>query len=121
MTHLPDPRGSIFVSQRPWGRFEQFTLNEPTTVKIVTVDPGHRLSLQTHEYRGEFWQVLAGPLDVTVDGDSWVARTGDKVWVPPGSTHRMGNSGAVSARVLEIGYGDFDEADIPRLEDDYRR
>ena len=121
MTHLPDPRGSIFVSQRPWGRFEQLTLNEPTTVKIVTVDPGHRLSLQTHEYRGEFWQVLDGPLDVTVDGDSWVARTGDKVWVPPGSTHRMGNSGTAPVRVLEIGYGDFDEADITRLEDDYRR
>lgn len=121
MSHLPDPRGSIFVSQRPWGRFEQFTLNEPTTVKIVTVDPGHRLSLQTHERRGEFWQVLDGPLDVTVDGDSWAAQTGDKVWVPPGSTHRMGNSGVASARVLEIGYGDFDEADITRLEDDYRR
>ncbi|MGO1167057.1 MAG: phosphomannose isomerase type II C-terminal cupin domain [Janibacter sp.] len=121
MSNLPDPRGSIFVSERPWGRFEQFTLNEPTTVKIVTVEPGHRLSLQTHEHRGEFWQVLDGPLDVTVGDDSWAAQTGDKVWVAPGTTHRMGNSGDASARVLEIGYGDFDEGDIVRLQDDYRR
>lgn len=121
MSNLPDPRGSIVVSHRPWGRFEQFTSNEPTTVKVVTVEPGHRLSLQTHEHRGEFWQVLDGPLDVTVDNASWAAQTGEKVWVPPGAVHRMGNSGTTPARVLEIGYGDFDEADIVRLEDDYRR
>lgn len=121
MSDLPDPRRSIFVSQRPWGRFEQFTSNEPTTVKVVTVEPGHRLSLQTHEHRGEFWQVLDGPLDVTVDDESWSAQAGEKVWVPPGAVHRMGNSGDAPARVLEIGYGDFDEADIVRLDDDYRR
>lgn len=121
MSTPSDPRESIFVSERPWGNFEQFTLNETTTVKIVTVEPGHRLSLQTHEHRGEFWQVLDGPLDVTVDGESRTVETGGKVWVPPGATHRMGNSGTAPARVLEIGYGDFDEADIVRLDDDYRR
>ncbi|WP_338749951.1 phosphomannose isomerase type II C-terminal cupin domain [Janibacter alittae] len=121
MSNLPDPRRSIFVSERPWGRFEQFTSNQTTTVKIVTVAPGHRLSLQTHEYRGEFWQVLDGPLDVTVGDRSWTAGTGEKVWVPPGAVHRMGNSGDAPARILEIGFGDFDESDIVRLEDDYRR
>ena len=33
----------------------------------------------------------------------------------------MGNSAEVPGRVLEVGYGEFDEADIVRLEDDYQR
>ena len=46
-----DRREDVSVVERPWGRFEQFTLNEPTTVKTITVEPGHRLSLQRHEHR----------------------------------------------------------------------
>ena len=39
----------VFVSERPWGQFQQFVSNEVVTVKIITVDPGQRLSLQTHK------------------------------------------------------------------------
>ena len=34
--------------ERPWGNFERFTLNEKATVKIVTVNEGESISLQTH-------------------------------------------------------------------------
>ncbi|WP_114203354.1 phosphomannose isomerase type II C-terminal cupin domain [Janibacter anophelis] len=121
MSSLPDPREGMFVSERPWGSFQQFTLNEPTTVKIITVDPGQRLSLQTHELRAEFWQVLDGPIDITVGERTWSAQPGEQVWVEQGAVHRMGNSSDRPGRVLEIGYGDFDEGDIVRLEDDYQR
>lgn len=121
MSEMNDPREAMFVSERPWGSFEQLTLNEATTVKIITVAPGQRLSLQTHEHRSELWQVLDGPLDVTVGEQTWSAQPGEKVWVPQGAQHRMGNSGGVPGRVLEIGYGHFDEGDIVRLEDDYSR
>jgi hypothetical protein len=33
----------------------------------------------------------------------------------------MGNSGDRAGRLLEVGFGHFDEADIERLEDDYVR
>ena len=121
VTDRPDPRGSMFVSERPWGGFQQLTANEATTVKIITVDPGERLSLQRHERRAEFWQVLDGHLDVTVDDRAWSVETGEQVWVPTGAVHRMGNSSTRPGRVLEIGYGEFDEQDIVRLEDDYQR
>lgn len=121
MTDLPDPRGEIITSERPWGRFQQFTTNESTTVKIITVDPGERLSLQTHRLRAEFWQVLDGPLVVTVGDESWSAEAGERVWVPRGAVHRLGNPGSAPARVLEISFGEFVEDDIHRLEDDYRR
>lgn len=121
MNSLPDPRQAMFSSSRPWGNFQQFTLNEATTVKIITVDPGARLSLQTHEQRAEFWQVLDGSIDVTVGEETWSAQPGEQIWVTQGSVHRMGNSSNRPGRILEIGYGVFDEDDIVRLEDDYQR
>lgn len=116
-----DRTQDIFVVERPWGRFQQFATNEPVTVKIITVEPGHRLSLQRHGHRAEMWLVLDGPVDVTVHGRSWSAEPGESVWVPEGATHRLGNSGGRTARLLELAFGDFDEADIERLQDDYAR
>ena len=116
-----NPTDDVFVVQRPWGDFRQFVSNETVTVKIITVSPGQRLSLQRHQHRGEMWQVLDVPIDITVDGRQWVAAAGDTVWVPRGSAHRMGNSGTEPGRLLEVGFGRFDESDIERLKDDYAR
>ena len=118
---MADPRDGIFTQQRPWGQFQQFVSNETVTVKIITVQPGHRLSLQRHQHRGEMWQVLDVPIDITVDDRQWTAGAGDTVWVPHGAIHRMGNSGTEPGRLLEVGFGHFDESDIERLEDDYAR
>ena len=128
-THTPDdyvlgdrdPTDDIFVAERPWGTFQQFVSNEQVTVKIITVEPSHRLSLQRHNHRGEMWQVLDVPIDITVDDQTWTAEVGETVWVPRGSTHRMGNSGSQPGRLLEVAFGHFDEGDIERLQDDYAR
>jgi mannose-1-phosphate guanylyltransferase/mannose-6-phosphate isomerase len=127
--HTPDdydfghrnPTRDIFVAERPWGTFQQFVSNEQVTVKIITVQPGHRLSLQRHDHRGEMWQVLDVPIDITVDDREWTAQPGETVWVPRGALHRMGNSGERSGRLLEVAFGHFDEADIERIQDDYAR
>ena len=116
-----NPVREVFVAQRPWGEFQQFVSDETVTVKIITVEPGHRLSLQRHELRGEMWQVLDVPIDVTVDERQWQAQPGESVWVPRGATHRMGNSGTTAGRLLEVAFGLFDEGDIERLDDDYAR
>lgn len=118
---IRNPTADIFVAERPWGEFQQFVSNEQVTVKIITVQPGHRLSLQKHDHRGEMWQVLDVPIDITVDDTSWQAQPGETVWVPRGSTHRMGNSGERPGRLLEVAFGFFDESDIKRLSDDYAR
>jgi mannose-6-phosphate isomerase len=110
-----------FVAVRPWGQFQQFVQNERVTVKIITVQPGHRLSLQKHGNRDEMWQVLDTPIFVEVDGRAWDARVGEIVWVAAGAEHRMTNHAGQPGRLLEIAFGDFDEADIVRIEDDYAR
>ncbi|WP_137121720.1 phosphomannose isomerase type II C-terminal cupin domain [Segeticoccus rhizosphaerae] len=118
---MTDRTADVFVAERPWGEFQQFVSNERVTVKIITVQPGHRLSLQTHGHRDEMWQVLDVPIDVEIDGRAWSAGPGERVWAGQGSRHRMGNSGSRPGRVLEIAFGDFDESDIERIEDDYAR
>jgi mannose-6-phosphate isomerase-like protein (cupin superfamily) len=120
--HADRDRGAdVFTETRPWGDFQQLSCNEPTTVKVITVLPGHRLSLQSHRLRGELWRVLDVPMDITVGERTWSAQPGELVWVPTGAVHRMGNSGQVPARILEVGFGRFDENDIERIEDDYTR
>lgn len=116
-----NPVEDIFVAQRPWGQFQQFVSNEQVTVKIITVLPGHRLSLQHHSHRGEMWQVLDVPIDIQCGERSWQAQPGETIWVAHGAVHRMGNSGTAAGRILEVAFGHFDEDDIVRLEDDYTR
>ena len=118
---VSDPRGDVVVEARPWGEFCRLSHNRRVTVKSITIEPGHRLSLQRHSSRGELWQILDAPLHVTVEQRSWLAQSGELVWVPPRAVHRLTNKGGSRARVLEISFGDFDEEDIERLEDDYAR
>jgi mannose-6-phosphate isomerase len=122
---VPEQRRShaddIFVAERPWGQFQQFVENARVTVKVITVRPGCRLSLQKHGHRDEMWQVLDTPIYVEVDGREWTAQVGEVVWVPSGAEHRITNRSERPGRLLEIAFGDFDESDIVRIEDDYAR
>lgn len=112
---------AVFTVERPWGNFEQFLSNAVGTVKVITVAPKQRLSLQRHQLRDELWCILDGPIDITLNDRSWQAQADELVWVPRTTVHRMGNSGQVRARVLEVAFGTFDEDDIERLDDDYQR
>ncbi|MGB5953640.1 MAG: phosphomannose isomerase type II C-terminal cupin domain [Ornithinimicrobium sp.] len=121
-TH-PEPGrlDAVTTTRAPWGSYSRYVANEPVTVKVITVLPGHRLSLQRHNQRAELWQVLDGPMDVVVDDQHWQAASGEMVWVPLGSAHRVANPGPEPARFLEIAFGEFAEDDIERLQDDYNR
>jgi mannose-6-phosphate isomerase-like protein (cupin superfamily) len=109
------------VTRRPWGRFTTYIANgDGVTVKTIIVDPNHRLSLQYHSKRSERWICLAGEATVEINGRKRVLRPDQEVMVPLGAKHRLG-AGPKGAKVLEIVQGEFSEADIVRLEDDYRR
>lgn len=105
---------------RPWGNFERFTLNEQSTVKIITVNPGEEFSLQQHERRDEYWRILSGSGSVTVGDNKTEAKPGDDFFVARGIKHRAA-AGPEALVFLEISLGDFDEHDIIRLEDRYGR
>ncbi len=106
--------------QRPWGDFERFTLNEKTTVKIITVKAGEAFSLQTHEKRDEFWRVLRGSGVIRLGEKDHEAHEGDVFFSPRHTMHRA-TGGPDGLTFLEIAFGEFDENDIKRFEDRYGR
>ena len=109
-----------FNDKRPWGSEEIFTLNEKSSVKILTFKPGKRNSLQYHHNRTEFWRFLDNSAKVTVGKRTFKVKNGSEVLVPKRANHRI-HALSKPVRVLEISFGDFDEADIVRVEDDYGR
>jgi mannose-6-phosphate isomerase len=115
-----DLRARIVDDERPWGRFRRYTHNEPTTVKLITVEPGQELSLQRHQHRDELWVILDPGLRVRVGDTTTVAVAGDEFLIPRGTSHRV-TGGERPARFLEVAFGRFDEDDIERLEDRYGR
>jgi len=106
--------------KRPWGHFERFTLNEPCTVKLVYLDGDKRLSLQYHNNRAEFWKVVKGPVKVQLGDDVKLLQTGETITIPKKAVHRLMGAGQ-EATILEISTGEFEESDIVRLDDDYKR
>jgi mannose-6-phosphate isomerase-like protein (cupin superfamily) len=105
---------------RPWGMFRRFTKNIPSTVKILTVKPNERLSLQSHTRRAEFWHVVKGSGSFELDGQIIPAGEGSEQYIPIGSKHRI-SSGENGLEFLEISLGDFDEEDEVKYEDKYGR
>jgi mannose-6-phosphate isomerase-like protein (cupin superfamily) len=116
MENLPHYEKDI----RPWGQFERFTKDEKSTVKLLVVNPGEKLSLQTHEKRDEFWRVISGYGTLTVGNSAKEAHAGEDFYIEKGVEHRI-EAGKEGITVLEIAFGDFDEADIKRIDDIYGR
>lgn len=109
-----------YKEKRPWGGFEQFTLNEISTVKILTVKPKKRLSLQKHKARKEFWRVLDNKVKVTIGDKEIVGKKGDEFMIDKNTNHRLEGLDQ-EGHILEIAFGKFDEKDIIRIEDDFGR
>ena len=91
-------------------------------VKKITVNPGHRLSYQTHKYREEFWTIVQGKATITLEGVITEYESGGMIHIPIGAAHRIANSCEESVIFIEVQRGSyFGEDDIIRLEDDYGR
>lgn len=110
-------------TDKPWGDFTQFVLNTNCTVKILTCNPGQKLSLQKHQNRGELWVALDHGVVIELDGKVITPDKNAELWLPAGSVHRLSCDPQTPhpVRVLEISLGHFDENDIERLEDVYGR
>jgi mannose-6-phosphate isomerase len=116
-----DHRPPSIKVDKPWGGFEQYTHNLPSTVKIITVAPGGTLSRQYHHHRDELWVVLDSGAHVELDDEVLSPPPGEKLYIPRGTIHRLSCEGDEAVRILEISFGEFDEEDIVRLEDVYGR
>jgi mannose-6-phosphate isomerase-like protein (cupin superfamily) len=107
---------------RPWGSWHILDEGEGYKVKRIVVNPGQRLSYQTHEHRAEHWTVVNGKATCTLDGETVVAGPGESLDVALRQPHRITNEGPGTLVLIEVQRGDYlGEDDIVRLEDDYGR
>lgn len=117
---IPAEKPEIAFVERPWGSFKQFANNEDVTVSLMTVKPGQRLSLQSHTGRAELWIALDDGAIVQVNDDIFYPQAGDEIWIPANARHRLSSNGP-AVRVLEVAFGNWQQEDITRYEDDFAR
>ena len=118
---IPTAKPEVKFVTRPWGSFKQFANNEDCTVSLMTVLPGQRLSLQSHTGRAELWIVVDDGAIVQVGDNIKEYKAGDEVWIPANEQHRLSCQGNLPVRVLEVAFGNWQQDDIKRYDDDYKR
>lgn len=105
---------------RAWGSFQLLGEN-PVAVKLLTVNPNSRLSLQTHDYRAEVWFALQPGLQAVIGERVVNLEPMHRYRISTGEKHRLINPTSTPLQVIELMYGVYDETDIFRLQDDYGR
>ena len=86
----------------------------------MTVEPGQRLSLQSHQDRTELWIVIDDGAEVQVGERILQPSAGDEIQIERAEKHRLSSTGP-RVRVLEVAFGNWNQGDITRYEDDYDR
>ncbi len=111
------------IVKKPWGQEEIWAECESYLGKIITVNPGCRLSRQYHVLKEETIRVLSGSLLLEIgEGNTIktsVLSSGDVFHVKPGTIHRFCCEGDIDLVLLEVSTSHL--ADVVRLEDDYNR
>ena len=110
------------TEERPWGSFKILDEKKQYKVKELIVNPGARLSLQSHKKREETWVVLEGEATVTINEDIFTKIKNETIHIPQGAKHRLENKHDSILKIIEIQTGTyFGEDDIIRYDDDFGR
>ena len=110
-------------NERPWGSYTNLRTHPGTLVKEMVVQPGHRMSLQSHEHREEYWFGVSGEGIAYIGDSPYVIAPGVMNWVPQHAIHRICNKhGTEPLVMIEVQIGEIlSEDDITRYHDDYAR
>lgn len=103
------------IDHRAWGLFEVLLDEKYTKVKKILINPGQRLSYQSHSKRKEIWIVVDGILNVVIDKIEYELSYGESIQIPKRSKHRAINKTNKTVIFIEVQTGDyFGEDDIVR-------
>ena len=107
---------------RPWGFFEVLAESDIFKVKKIYINSNASLSLQKHKHRSEHWVVVNGIAKVTIEDKIKLINSGESIFVPQGSVHRIENTSKNPVILIEVQIGKYlGEDDIIRYEDLYFR
>ena len=117
------------VGNRPWGVYYVMEDSPLYKVKKIVVNPGFRLSLQSHEHRSEHWVVVSGLATVDIRDPEFreteqvrVLRPNEGCHIPKRHLHRLANTHSEPLVIVEVQCGEYTgEDDIVRYDDDFGR
>ena len=110
------------IYRRPWGEYQTLALESGFQVKILTILPGGRLSLQRHFQRTEHWVVVQGEPTLTIGDSKKVYHRDQVVYIPLEALHRIENLTDENCQLVEVQVGDYlGEDDIERIDDGWSR
>ena len=107
---------------RPWGKFDLIDSGECYQVKRITVKPGGKLSVQSHQHRSEHWIVVAGTATVRNGKETYLLQKNESTYIPIGAIHSLENTENIEFELIEVQSRDYlGEDDIVRYNDVYGR
>lgn len=107
---------------RPWGFYTVIAQGQGFLTKIIHVNTGQKLSVQSHNFRSEHWVVLTGKAKVVLEGKELILSPGHSVDIPVKAIHSLQNPFDEGLEIIEVQKGDpLIEEDIIRYEDIYGR
>lgn len=117
------------IGYRPWGVYYVLEDEALFKVKKIIVQPGLRLSLQSHEHRSEHWTVVSGTARVDIRSPDQasseqlqILNVNESCYIPCWYIHRLINTSSDPVVLIEVQCGDYmGEDDIHRYEDDFWR
>ena len=80
------------ITDRPWGTFEVLREQNNYKVKVLTVNPNEKLSLQYHRHRSEHWVVVEGTALVQIGDEEFTLNVNESTYVPIKQKHRLSKS-----------------------------
>ena len=57
---------------RPWGFYTVISQGKGFLSKLIHVNQGQKLSVQSHEHRSEHWVVMSGTAKVVLEGKEYI-------------------------------------------------
>lgn len=107
---------------RPWGFYTVIAEGKGFISKIIHVNPGQKLSVQSHNHRSEHWVVLTGMAKVVLESKEHILSPGHSVDIAVKEIHSLQNPFEEDLEIIEVQKGDIlSEDDIIRYEDMYGR
>ncbi len=107
---------------RPWGFYTVIAEGKGFQTKLIHVNTGQKLSVQSHNHRSEHWVVLSGMAKVVLEGKDHILSPGHSIDIGLKAIHSLQNPYEEDLEIIEVQKGDIlSEDDIIRYEDMYGR
>ena len=90
------------VTFEPWGTSRVLSETPGHRTLLLSIDPGATTNDHSHDDRSHHWQFFEGTAEVHIGGEASNAGAGDSVYIEPGATHNLTNTGPDVLTLVQV-------------------